>query len=503
MKKHALKVSDHKRLVTQKLHILVVEDNDNDYALLLAELKRADIDFESMRVQVRDDFNRQLKDRKPDLIISDYMLPKFTGLEALRLAQKFDPFIPVIICTGSVNEETAVECIKAGAADYVLKEQMTRFGPAVRSALELKRERIENDQNQRELQKLSSAVQQAADSIVITDANGIIEFVNPTFERTTGYTREEVVGKNPRILKSGHHAKEFYKKLWDTILAGKTFYAEFLNKKKDGTEYYQEEKISPILDENGRVTHFVSTGRDITERKKAQEALRQSEERYRQVVESASEVIFTTDLSGRFTNANRAALRVTGFTLDELRRHKYTDLVLPEYRKKLRMLYMRQVVGREPASYVEYPFRVKSGDTKWFGQTGSLLTLDEKVAGFNLIARDITARKLAEEALRRSEDRYKILFEQNPECMWVFDPGTLRFLAVNQAAISHYGYSREEFLGMTIADIRPADEVGALKKNVAGKHRRMNVQEEWKHRRKDGTVFDVEITAHDILFEGT
>jgi PAS domain S-box-containing protein len=121
-----------------------------------------------------------------------------------------------------------------------------------------------------------------------------------------------------------------------------------------------------------------------------------------------------------------------------------------------------------------------------------------------LIARAtrLIERARAERALQESEERYKLLFESNPQPMWVFDQETFRFLAVNEAAVRSYGYSREEFLSMTIKDIRPAEDVPALLENVAQAARGLDQAGAWRHRKKDGTVLEVEITSHDIIFDG-
>lgn len=122
-----------------------------------------------------------------------------------------------------------------------------------------------------EMQKLTSAVEQTADSVVITDRNGLIEYVNPAFESTTGYSREQVIGKTPGLLKSGRHDKSFYKKLWTQILQGKPYRGVIINKKKSGELYWCEQTITPMKDANGDITHFVSVIKDITLLKKKQE----------------------------------------------------------------------------------------------------------------------------------------------------------------------------------------------------------------------------------------
>ncbi len=124
-----------------------------------------------------------------------------------------------------------------------------------------------------EIRKLSSAIAKTADPVFITGPDGVIEYVNPAFEHITGYRREEAIGHTPRIVKSGKHDAAFYKKLWDTIGGGKAYRDVFINRKKDGQLYYEEITITPLTGENGDITHYVSTGKDITERIQSQERL--------------------------------------------------------------------------------------------------------------------------------------------------------------------------------------------------------------------------------------
>jgi diguanylate cyclase (GGDEF)-like protein/PAS domain S-box-containing protein len=120
---------------------------------------------------------------------------------------------------------------------------------------------------------LSSALEQTADLVLITDVNGIVEYVNPAFEKITGFRRDEVIGKKPAILRSGKHDEEFYQRLWETILRGEVFSEVFINARKDGSIYYEEKYITPIRDYQNNITHFISTGKDISERMRAQERL--------------------------------------------------------------------------------------------------------------------------------------------------------------------------------------------------------------------------------------
>lgn len=127
-----------------------------------------------------------------------------------------------------------------------------------------------------ELKKLARAIINSPISVVITDVNGDIEYVNPKFTDLTGYTEEEVIGKNPRILKSGHQSKEFYQELWDTITAGKEWYGEFCNLNKNNELYWESASIAPVLNEKREITHFVAVKEDITEQRAAREKLKKA-----------------------------------------------------------------------------------------------------------------------------------------------------------------------------------------------------------------------------------
>lgn len=135
----------------------------------------------------------------------------------------------------------------------------------------LAREIHEGNRTRDQLQMFASAVDQTADAVMITDPAGAIEYVNPAFTHVTGYTVEEVRGQNARVLGSGRHDSAFYQRLWETILRGEVFREEFINRRKDGTLYWEQKSIMPLRDAAGRIAHFVATGRDITEQRRVEE----------------------------------------------------------------------------------------------------------------------------------------------------------------------------------------------------------------------------------------
>ncbi len=177
---------------------------------------------------------------------------------------------------------------------------------------------------------------------------------------------------------------------------------------KNGTERVLEGTGKNLFD-NPIVAGFVMNVRDITERKKVEEALRESEERYRTLVENASDIVFRTDNNGHFTFVNPAALRITGYEEEEIIGKHYPTLIRPDMRDEAIKFFGRQFVKRIQNTYSEYPILTKEGHEVWLGQNTQLIVEDGHVIGFQAVARDITDRKRMEKELRDSEERYREL----------------------------------------------------------------------------------------------
>jgi diguanylate cyclase (GGDEF)-like protein/PAS domain S-box-containing protein len=261
--------------MTKVLTVLIVEDVENDALLLVRMLKRSGYQVASERVENAAEMQSALEKQAWDIVISDYNLPQFDGLAALRLLQEKEIDIPFIVVSGTIGEETAVMIMKAGAHDYLMKDNLSRLAPAVERELSQANVRREQKRNEEQLRQLSRAVEFSPTSIVMTDLNGNIEYVNPKFTAITGYELEEVRGQTLRALKSGKTDPEVYENLWRTILSGKEWYGEMLNCKKDGTFFWENISISAISDSKNNITHFVAVNEDITARKEAQEKIQQ------------------------------------------------------------------------------------------------------------------------------------------------------------------------------------------------------------------------------------
>lgn len=263
---------------------------------------------------------------------------------------------------------------------------------------ELQLEIAERERAEEVLRKLSSAVEQAGDSVIITDREGFIEFVNPSFEHQTGYSREEAIGQTPRLVKSGLHAPEFYQQLWQTILAGQVFRNVVINRKKDGTLYYEDKTISPVRNSQGQITHFVSDGLDITERIRAEATLKESEEKYRTLIEVSQEAIFVNH-NDHIVYANPATLTLLGAQRPEQIIGKSPfEFVHPQYHEVVRDRIRSTLDKGASAPLLEEKYVRLDGTVIDVEVVATPLTYKDGRA-IQVMARDITERKRAETTL--------------------------------------------------------------------------------------------------------
>jgi PAS domain S-box-containing protein len=242
--------------------------------------------------------------------------------------------------------------------------------------------------------------------------------------------------------------------------------------------------------------------REVTEREAVEAALRTSELAYRQTVDCATDAIYRTGIKGHFAFVNRSAAALVDRSVEECVGLHFLELVREDFREPAATFYRQQVKDRVPVTYFEFPAAVRNQGEVWIGQNVQLIIEDGKVVELQGIARDITTRKQIEKQLLDSEVRYRQLFEANPQPMWVYDLETLAFLAVNGAAIRNYGFTQEEFLAMTIKDIRPPEDVPALLESLANVADGLKEAGTWRHLKKDGTIIDVETTPHTLNFAG-
>jgi PAS domain S-box-containing protein len=351
---------------------------------------------------------------------------------------------------------------------------------------------------------LAAIVESSDDAITGSTLEGIIFSWNKGAERMYGYTSEEIIGRSMALLMPPDlfHERPFMR---ERLKRGEPItYHETVRVRKDGSLIDVSLTVSPIRDAAGSILGASVIARDITARKQAEEALRSAHILMEKIFTSLDQAIFLVDAPSRtIITCNPAVERIFGYNLQEVL-GRNTEFLYPNrdlYEAARRELF--DALDRCDVHHAERQMRRKDGGL-FFAETSATALVDDSGRRAQVLSiwRDITARKQAEEALRESETRYRSLFENNPLSMWVYDCETLAFLAVNDAAVDRYGYAREEFLAMTIKDIRPAEDVPALLESVMTLSPKFDPPDVWRHRKKDGTVLDVEVTSHAIDFAG-
>jgi two-component system, NtrC family, sensor kinase len=264
--------------MTNTLRVLHVEDQEGDAALVERHMSRHGYEVTSERVETQTEMRAALATREWDIILCEYSMPEFNALAALSLIREMELDIPFIIISGTIGEGAAVEAMRAGAHDYLMKDSLARLAPAIEREIAEAQNRNARRQAEEQLRLQSAAVRAAANAIVITDRAGKILWINPAFTQTTGYSSEQVHGRNLRLLKSGKQDRAFYREMWETILSGKVWRNTIINRHKDGTLNHEDLTITPIPDASGAITHFVGIKQNIGERIKAEETLRSKNE---------------------------------------------------------------------------------------------------------------------------------------------------------------------------------------------------------------------------------
>lgn len=263
------------------VRVLLVGEKEEDFFLIREILERsrsmlaADLDHAGSMAEAK----TRLQQERYDLVLFEHGTGDAEAVQLIAELHQAGTSVPFILLNEGADEKTVAEIIEADTWNCVARSQIdgATLIRTIHNTLALHSLQKERQAVEESLRKLSEAVEQSPDTVLITNRSGIIEYVNPAFEAVTGYKCEEVRGKTPRLLKSGEQGPEIYQDLWSTILAGNVFRGILVNRKKNGELYYVEESISPVRDSGGQITHFVSNGRDLTDRLRLEAQLLQAQ----------------------------------------------------------------------------------------------------------------------------------------------------------------------------------------------------------------------------------
>ncbi len=478
--------------MAEPLRVLIVEDRPDDALLVAEHLRRAGLSIAWERVDTEAGFAAKLRTGL-DLILADYNLPQFSAPGALAMLKAADLDIPFIVVSGTIGEDAAVAAMRAGAHDYVFKGNLSRLRPAVerevRAAAERKAARAAQGEY---LRRLGSIFDSALDAVVTMGADGVITDWNPMAETIFGWPRSEAVGRlvSETIIPLRYRGAHKFG-LRHFLATGE---GPVLNKRlelaalhHDGHEFPIELSISATS--SGGSHLFSAFVRDITERHRAEEALRASEERYRQIVETAFEGVWLIDSNNRTTFLNHRMADMLGYAPEEMLGKPVLDFMGPDAQTAFAANRDSRQQGRQPEH--EFRFIRKDGSELWvLLESSPDLDAAGNYRGSLAMVTDVTERRRAGEALRRMA----AMVATSTDAIIAVDLNGL-LVNWNLGAERMYGYSAEEIIGQHVRTIVPdgkSNELTALLDRV--RHGDAIEQIETVRKRKDGSLVEVSIS---------
>jgi PAS domain S-box-containing protein len=335
-----------------------------------------------------------LNTERIDLLLLDIQIPGKNGLEVFSYIRNNQITIPVIMISESSDLEQAIFSLKLGAYQYLIKPvSADRLESTVNNALR-------EFELRSKFRLYSEAITQIPMGVIITDERGIIEFVNPGFTALTGFTESEAKGQGTSILKSGKQSHEFYQNFWDTINAGKIWQGEFINRKKNGELFTEYCIVSPIIGRNKRISHFIAIKQDLTQRKKEQQALAESEQSFQELADLLPQPVFEVDINRHISFSNKAGLDLFRYSKEALE-HGFDSLRLfaPEEHARVQESIISVLHG-VPAENHEYTALRSDGTTFPILLYTAPIIRNGIPIGIRGIGLDISERIHTEETLR-------------------------------------------------------------------------------------------------------
>lgn len=438
----------------KELHILVIEDVAADVVLINHELRKGGLRFRAKRVETKDDFLRELEDHPPDVILSDHGLPQFDGFAALALARTRCPEVPFLFVTGSMGEQVAIESLKSGAADYLLKSRLDSLVPAVLRALRLaeeRRRRLEAEaalgETEEQFRALVEGVRDFA--IFMLDAEGRVTTWNAGAEAIIGYAAAEVIGRHYSCLYPPDEIERGRpQEILQLAATGGRCEREARRVRKGGGRFWAHIVVSALRRPDGSLRGYAVVTRNITEQKRMADL----PARLAAIVQGSDDAIISTTLDGIITSWNRAAERLFGHAEDEAVGRPVTMLVPPERATEAAEILAR-IAGGEGIDHSETVRVGKDGGRRHVAVTISPIRDSAgRVIGASKIARDMTEHKRAAEHLRRSEARHTAILEAALDAILSIDHlGVIHDW--NSAAERMFGYTRGAALGHRMDDL--------------------------------------------------
>lgn len=495
--------------MADNIKILIVEDVASDAELAKREISKT---IEACVFQVVDseiDFLDALRNFEPDIIISDYSLPGFDGMKALKLTLEFAPSIPFIIFTGSQNEDIAVNCMKAGAVDYVIKQYIKRLGPAVVQAIDKKKTQLKMSQYDVQSQKRQYFIEKIASTIpvaiyLIDIRNSEILFTNNRMSQLLGYTSNDAAYVEEIPLKKVHPEDEYkiplLHRALDNTHDDEIVEIEYRMQNKCGDwQWFHSRDVVFERDGNGKIIQILASITDINESKLAEAELKKAHAFYKTVIDSIADGVVVYDNDLRYVLFNPAMERLSGFKLEEVIGKRPVD-INPDFDKYGLESILKRAQKGEHVAVGDFYFEIAATNMKvWTSNEYFPLTeTGNQINGIVGIIHNITERKLIEQELAVSEKKYRTIFENIQDIYYETSwDGTILEVSPSVSSIL---YSREELIGTNMLQYyaNPEERANLL---LAISQIGIVIDYEITLKRKDGDLAIFSITAHKLTIE--
>jgi len=494
-----------------EVRILIAEDSEADARLIVRELHNGGLAYAAKGVKTRKDFLKSFEEFVPDIILCDYTMHAFGAPEALQIVKERFPEIPFIVVSGTIGEEIAVEMMKCGAVDYVMKDKLFRLVPAVRRALKEARMRADRNRIETELSRMKEAqiralMEALPSKVFLKDRNSVFLSCNEKYAKDLKIRPEDIPGKTdydffPTLLAEKYRADD--KRIMES---GETEnIEEEYSAIGDFLKDHQEKIINtikiPVRDEAGKVAGLIGLFWDITDRKLAEKNLARLYQQNTLILSSAAEGIMGLDLRGNHTFVNLSAARMLGYEAEELLgRHSHSvwhhsqpdGRPLPENECKIYASCRKGVVQRSSSEI----FWRKNGTCFPVEYSSTPIFEQGRLAGAVVVFSDITERREMEKALTASERKFRSLFESSRDAIMILEPPSWKFTSCNLATVQLFGFKgKAEFISKGPWELSPEFQPDGLRSEEGSKKMIRKAMEEgtnffeWTHQRADGKDF--------------
>jgi PAS domain S-box-containing protein len=490
------------------LTILIVEDNPGDLFLLEELLRGSTLTIKQLiKVTSANDARQALQQQDINLVLLDLSLPDSNGLQSYEMVDEYAGSIPIVVLTGLIDMEVALETMASGAQDYLIKGEFDE--KLLEKSIQYSIERKKSQESLRESIDRYKFVTRVTNDVVwdMNLSTKRILWAEENMKRLFGYDTENEETdfefwslkvhpdeRNRVVQKLMNACDDNTSDRWED---------EYRFERSDGTYAYVLDK-GYLLYVNGKAVRMIGSMQDITERKLAELKLLDSEKRFRSLVQNGSDMIKILDKNGLFTFSSPSVEKVLGYSPETIIGKSTFEFIHPDDLLDIQNHF--QTIKQTDYDEIPYfRFRNKNGEWRWLETKLTNLLADPAVHGIVSNSRDVTEKKKSEEAILESEERYRSLFFNNPMSICIWDLDTFEILEVNDTAQKEYGYSRDEFLSLSIHNLRKEEYTEhfiSLVKELKEMNEQKIKHAVVSHIKKDGETMLMEVYSQKIIFKG-